>query len=284
MAFLLVGYDRVANLSALHVSAADGRGRALVRLESVLHIGIERSLDHAAATHAVLDALLSLYYDVAHGLVTVGVLVGLYVLRPAGYRQARTALVAVNVAALGLFLALPVTPPRLLPGADFVDVVAQSGTWGALTTGSAVARHADQYASMPSLHVAWAFWVVLAVVAATRRRRFRVLAFAHLGVTVLVVLATGNHYLLDAAAGALLSAVAWLAASRATGYRAVAAQTAAYRAAAYRLTACRAAARRVLGVPDARPRLVPVLVRSRLRRQAPRPDVLDSDHSGTIRD
>jgi hypothetical protein len=74
---------------------------------------------------------------------------------------------------------------------------------------------------MPSLHVAWAAWCAAAIVAATRGRR-RHLAWLYPAATTLVVLATANHFLADAAAGLAVTAAglavtaAGLLAARAT--------------------------------------------------------------------
>jgi len=209
VAFLLVVYDRVSDLSALRIAPAVRRGEQLLQLERDLHMSWERSLDHLAAAHARLGEGLSLYYDLAHVLVSMSVLAAVFAWAPAGYRRARRALVAINLGALVVFVALPVAPPRLLPGTGFVDVVAHSQTWSAWQNGSVVARHANEYASVPSLHVAWAFWVVLAVWSATDRRGLRALAVLHAATTVVVVVLTGNHYLLDAVAGALLAVGCW---------------------------------------------------------------------------
>ena len=57
---------------------------------------------------------------------------------------------------------------------------------------------------MPSLHVAWALWCAAIVIEHTHRRSLRMLAVAYPLVTTVVVLGTGNHYLLDAVAGAAL--------------------------------------------------------------------------------
>jgi hypothetical protein len=61
-------------------------------------------------------------------------------------------------------------------------------------------RLANLYAAMPSLHVAWATWCAVAVITATRSR-WRHLAWLYPTATVLVVLASANHFLLDAADG-----------------------------------------------------------------------------------
>ena len=61
-------------------------------------------------------------------------------------------------------------------------------------------RLVNLYAAMPSLHVAWATWSAVAVITATRSR-WRHLAWLYPWVTVLVVLASAHHFLLDAAGG-----------------------------------------------------------------------------------
>jgi diacylglycerol O-acyltransferase len=218
--FLLFGYDRVAAFAGGRAAPAIAHGRRLLAVEKTLHVGIEHRLNDVLAGRPGLGSVLSVYYDFAHGLVTFGVLGVLYLCRPAGYRAARRALVTLNIVALGLFTAFPVAPPRLLPGSGFADVVARSGTWGSWEASSSrVAQHADLYAAFPSLHVAQASWVLLVVVSATGRRSLRALAAAHLVLTVLVVLSTGNHYLVDVAGGAGLTVLSWLAVHRGTARR-----------------------------------------------------------------
>ena len=219
IAFLLVVYDQVADLGHLRVAAAVRHARALLRLERLTHLAVELPLDRFAARHAGLGVALALYYDLAHGIVTIAVLVLVFLAVPQHYRRARRALVLVNLGALVVFLALPLAPPRLVPGAGFVDIVARSGTWSAWQSAGAVARHANEYASMPSLHVAWALWVLLAVRVATGPAGWQRLAWVHLTLTVAVVLLTGNHYTADAVAGAVLAAGCWALAGARLGGR-----------------------------------------------------------------
>lgn len=203
---LLVVYDQVAGLARLRYAEAVAHSRSLLSLE---HGGFERALDLRLAAVHWLQAPAAYYYDVAHICVTIGVLALAYVVRPGVYRRARTALVGINLVGLAIFLLYPVAPPRLLPGGGFVDIVAGSHTWFAWDTAAAAAKHANELGSMPSLHAAWACWVALTVTAVTARRAPRVLAWLHVLVTVVVVLATGNHYAVDVVAGALVAALTW---------------------------------------------------------------------------
>lgn len=210
VAFLFFGYDRVAATANVDPEAAFRHGRQLLAVEQIFHLAIEQPLNSLIAGWQTFGQLLSIYYDFAHGVVTFTVLGLVYVFASDGYRRARTALFVLNGVGLLVFWLLPVAPPRLLPGGGFVDVVANSGTWGALEHGSStLAEHANHFASMPSLHVAYAVWVLRTVLVASTSRLWRTLAAVHVGVTVAVVIVTGNHYLLDVLAGAALAEASW---------------------------------------------------------------------------
>jgi processive 1,2-diacylglycerol beta-glucosyltransferase len=211
---LVVVYDRIADLTRVDVTGAVARGRTLLRVEGLLHLGVEHTLVAAVAGHRLLSQVLSLYYDWAHLSVAIAVGVWLYLRRPDVYRGARTALLGINAAAFAVFVVWPVAPPRLVPGDGVVDVVARSGTWGSWSQIGAVAQHSAQYGAFPSLHIAWALWVLIVVRAASDRALPRRLAALHLAATVAVVLSTGNHYVIDVAAGAALGVVAWALATR----------------------------------------------------------------------
>jgi hypothetical protein len=115
----------------------------------------------------------------------------------------RNALVALSVVALAVYWQYPVAPPRLTV----------SGLTDTLVTNDILgARHVHEglvnlYAAMPSLHVAWSLWCAAAIVLALRSP-WRHLAWLYPTWTTFVIVATANHYFLDAAAGALFTAVA----------------------------------------------------------------------------
>jgi hypothetical protein len=210
VAFLLFGYDRIASLANARESAAMRHGWALWRLEHLARIAVELPLNALVATHRFLGQGLALYYDFAHGVVTFGVLASLYVFRAPLYRSARNALILINGAALVVFVLLPVAPPRLLSGSGFVDVVVESHTFGSWEAGdSSLSAHVDRFASVPSLHVAWAVWVLRCVLMSSSSRVLRVLASGHVALTAVIVVVTGNHYIVDVLAGAALAEVAW---------------------------------------------------------------------------
>jgi hypothetical protein len=61
---------------------------------------------------------------------------------------------------------------------------------------------------MPSLHVAWALWAGWLIARHARHRVVRAAGAAYPILTALVVMSTGNHYLLDVLAGAAVLGLA----------------------------------------------------------------------------
>jgi len=64
-----------------------------------------------------------------------------------------------------------------------------------------VGSFTNQFAAMPSLHVGWALWCGWQMVRHGRHLVTRALGVLYPALITLVVIATGNHYLLDAVAG-----------------------------------------------------------------------------------
>jgi hypothetical protein len=206
---LYAGYTVVRNRVHGVQHAALARGRDVLRLETRLHMSPEHRLNHALAAHTALATVADYYYALAHFVVTVGLLVLLYWRRPARARTLAAVWYLGNLLGLLGFWLYALAPPRLLPGAGFVDTIVRFHTWGSWASPS-VAASSNQYAAMPSLHTAWAAWAALAAFTVTRRWWLRLLALAYPVATVLVVLATANHYLLDVAAGLAVVAVSLL--------------------------------------------------------------------------
>lgn len=201
MVLLLVFvYDRIREFSAARADLAITNGRWLLSVESWMHLNVEMAMNHALSRHQDWELSSSWYYQLMHLSATMVVLVWVYWRHPIAYRPARNALVGINVVALIVFWMLPVAPPRLIPGAGFVDSAVVTNVAEKVT-----AVTPDLYAAMPSLHVAWATWVALQVLLTTPHRWGRRLAVGHAILTSLAVMATANHYLLDVIAGAVLA-------------------------------------------------------------------------------
>jgi LmbE family N-acetylglucosaminyl deacetylase/membrane-associated phospholipid phosphatase len=202
---LLVVYDRVRRLAPIHVSAAVRHGVDVLRFEGPLRV--EQTINRWFAAHGTLDVLAVGYYQFLHIGAALTVLGWCYVRRPEIYRPARTALVGINAVGLIAFAVYPVAPPRLLPGSAYIDLVARAG-FG--TSHGPIPM--DAYAAMPSLHVAWAVGVAIVGLTISDRTFARAVFLLHPVLTAVAVVGTGNHYLLDIAAGGALGGAATLVA------------------------------------------------------------------------
>jgi hypothetical protein len=111
------------------------------------------------------------------------------------------------------FTLLPVAPPRMLPG--FVDTMSQYSQFGWWSQDASaprgVGQFTNEFAAMPSLHVGWALWCGWQLVRHGQHRITQVSGVLYPALTTLVVIATGNHYLLDAVAGVAVVMLAGMA-------------------------------------------------------------------------
>ncbi|GAA1863039.1 bifunctional phosphatase PAP2/O-acyltransferase family protein [Actinomadura bangladeshensis] len=184
-------------------AASDAHGRALLEFERWAHLDAERPLNDLLARHGPLGAAAAWEYATTYVIGTFGFLIWLWWRRNPAYEWARNTLILVTLIAICCFAVWPTTPPRLLPGEGFTDVIAMHhppATWGS----EVVSAGANPYAAMPSLHIGWVAWIGVAAVRARCRPWFAWLCALHLAVTGLVIVATSAHYVVDIPGGLLL--------------------------------------------------------------------------------
>jgi hypothetical protein len=213
VAILAAAYEGIRNFMVQAGGAAASHALSIVSAERVLGIFHERAVQALFTGSDTITDAFNLYYGGTHFLVPAAALAWLLLRHPEWYARARTALVVTRAAGFVCFWLFPVAPPRLLPGSfGIVDTMRATGAGHVEST--LISTAGDQYASMPSLHVAWAVWCALALYPVLRHRAVRVLAVAYPVMTTLVVVATGNHFFLDAAAGTLLACATWAVVAR----------------------------------------------------------------------
>ena len=122
LAVLYATYSLTRLVADDSLAPARERAVALLDVEHVYGLAWERPLNDLFVDVDVLGLLGSYQYATAHYVVTAVVLVWLYRIGPSAYVPGRRALLAATVLALGLYLLLPMAPPRLVDG--YVDVLA----------------------------------------------------------------------------------------------------------------------------------------------------------------
>ncbi|MCP4085546.1 MAG: inositol phosphorylceramide synthase [Actinomycetia bacterium] len=203
---LYLAYKHVRYLASDQVDTAMANAHWLISLEQSTGTFIERGLQRLTLSADGLMPLLNRYYASAHFWLTGLTMVWLYVRHPIAYRRFRRTLVTVTVAALAIHVLWPLAPPRMFTDLGFVDTLKVYGP--DLYAQRSIGSQANQYAAMPSLHFGYSVLVAGAALTVLRTR-WRWLIIAHPVLTLFAIVATANHWWIDAAvAGALVALAA----------------------------------------------------------------------------
>jgi membrane-associated phospholipid phosphatase len=119
--------------------------------------------------------------------------------------------VAMGLALVG-YLLLPTAPPRFFPELGFVDTL--SYYVNVKHDSGLVTLFFNPYAAVPSMHVAFSLLIAGPAMLIVRRRASKVLWALYPLVVTFVVVVTGNHWLLDAFAGAAVAGAAAIVSAR----------------------------------------------------------------------
>ena len=203
-----IGLGMYAIYLLVRTAVVDDSGRAQARrnaerivvAERRLRIHVEPELQQMLLPRTRLIAVLNVAYAVANVGLTVGWLVRLFFRRRPEFHRLRRAAVLTTLGAQPVFLLFPTAPPRTLD--HFVDTIAEVSGFD-LDSGL-IAKLYDPIAAMPSIHVAYAVVTATGIAETSRSPFARRLAPAYPPLVALTVLATANHYVLDAVAGAAL--------------------------------------------------------------------------------
>ena len=192
---------------------ARGRARAhrnarrVIALERRVGLLVEPAVQRVASRTPVLLDVVSAGYAAGNVALSVGWLAWLRHRGDAGFRRERRAALITFLGALPVFLLFPTAPPRTQEGFD--DTLADLGV---NLDHPAVQRFYNPIAALPSHHVAFAVLTGLSFAERARSPAARAMGWSYAPVVSVVVVATGNHYVADVAAGAGLGLLArWTA-------------------------------------------------------------------------
>jgi len=190
---------------------AMSRAVGMIDLERALGLFWEPRVQGWILDSRPLIDLANGIYFWTHMPVIVLSAVWLYWRRRSVYRRIRNAFVVSAALALALYFLIPVAPPRFFPELGFVDTMAlyAEANYQAQEVGPFV----NAYAAVPSLHFGWALLIGVAWWWARPGGRVGgllvgALAAGLVGGQFLAIIATGNHFVLDAAAGTAVAAIA----------------------------------------------------------------------------
>lgn len=203
-----VVYSTIRNLNEGSPDVARANAYEIMRWQEALGINREAAIHQWALGHLWLIIVANYFYGSLHFVVTVGTLVFLYRRHREDYPLLRNTIAIATGIALAGFAFWPLMPPRLLPASfGFVDTLDVYPTFWSFKRG-AVNEISNQYAAMPSVHCIWALWCACALAPRLRSRRAKLLAVLYPVGTVVSIVLTANHFLLDAVAGFAVLALA----------------------------------------------------------------------------
>ncbi len=181
---------------------AFGNAWALVEFEKSLGIAHESTIQVWASLHSVVFLnFLGYFYAIGLWVALLGSAVYLFARNRRLYWPMRNIYLVTMLSAVIIFAVYPLAPPRLLPGYGMTDVASVLGLLP--KEGSRSFFGYNEFAAMPSLHIAWSSLIVYAWYKLGSRLGMAISSI-YLALMTLAVVATANHYILDVVAGVLL--------------------------------------------------------------------------------
>lgn len=208
-------YESVRNLNQSGAQHAYDNALRVIDWQKAIGIYHEEAMQHWALQYEWLIVAANYFYSSVYIIATVSALVFLYRRVPDDYPLWRNTLLIGTLLGLVGFALFPLMPPRLLdtmtghPVYGYVDTLVRYRTFWSFDS-EAMKSISNQYAAMPSLHCGWALWGCAVFLPRVRSWWAKTLAVLYPVVTILVVVITANHYLLDAVGGAFIFLVGYL--------------------------------------------------------------------------
>jgi hypothetical protein len=210
LAYLL--YSAARWLTIGDLATAQAHADWILELEQELGVAWEGSFQ-AALTGTWALWLLNHLYLAAQLIVVPGALIFLYRRSRPAYERLRNTILATWLLSIPVYAAFPVAPPRL---ADIGMVDTITSQTGFSMDSKLTTSFYNELAAVPSLHVGFAVAVGVVVASAVRNPIARTVALLWGPTIAIAVVATGNHFVFDIAAGLVASALGYAAGSAVT--------------------------------------------------------------------
>ena len=196
-------YTLVRNQGIASDSAVEARHHAnqVIRFERFFGLFQEHRIQKAFLDWHWFIKFWDVYYGTFHFIVTIVAIVALFRYQKARYPIWRNTLaVTVAIALIG-FTFYPLMPPRLLPEHfGFVDTLQKIGGLWSFDSGT-MSKISNQYAAMPSLHMAWSTWCAFVLIPMIKPLWGKIAMASYPFITLFCIIVTANHYWADALGG-----------------------------------------------------------------------------------
>ena len=185
-------------------------------LERWGHFAWEQSVQRLFLGMPHLVQAMNVFYFVGHFVLTGVFFTWLYFRSREGFRGVRNAFLIATATSLVIHWLFPTAPPRLA----HVGLTDTLRAFSGIDIGSPHSSpFSNPVAAVPSLHAGFALGVAYGVTKFAWRTWVRVIGVVYPVVVVLTIVVTGNHFILDALAGMLVTTIEIMAAARLPGRR-----------------------------------------------------------------
>lgn len=203
-----VAYEASRTLASADRYVAIRNALDVLRAQQILGLDFERNVQEwALNSNDIVMSIANWTYFNCQFTITYALLLFIYFRRNHAFYFIRNALLATSFAALLGYILLPTAPPRMFGGLGFVDTLNQTSV---NHNSGIVAWFANPYAAMPSLHTAYAVIIGCAGVLVFAHPLLKLVWTLYPGLVLFSIIATGNHWFLDAAVGAFVALFALL--------------------------------------------------------------------------
>jgi hypothetical protein len=187
---------------------AIGNAHSVLRLEQVTHFAWERGIQQWFLQFPELVKGLNWFYLSSHFVVTGAFFVWLYWRNREGFSIFRDGFLLATAIALVIHWRYPTAPPRLadIGIKDTIDLYS-----GLNIGGPQHERFSNPVAAVPSLHAGWALALGVGLVLYARSFLLRAAGVVYPSAVMLTIVVTGNHFIFDAIAGALVMGLGFAA-------------------------------------------------------------------------
>ena len=190
------GFDQ-ASQNAYHI----------VNLEKSLGIFIEPDIQSFFLDSSFLIHIVNTFYTILYYPALIIFAIWAFIYHRQKYLVVRNVFIVSAITAFICFALYPVAPPRLLPELGFIDTMEAHGVVN--YSSSFLNSLTNPYAAMPSCHFGFTMLIGIGIIYMTKSWWLKIVGALIPLLMLMSILATANHFILDAVGGAIVIGLAY---------------------------------------------------------------------------
>lgn len=203
LSLLVAGYLVYVGIKHLFIQdlglIAFENARKIIDLEAALHVFWEQAIQEwLLSDHRDGVVFFNWVYSLGFFPILIPAAVILFVKRYPTYVYYRNVFLVSYVITWLIYLSFPTAPPRMMSEYGFVDTIELLGP--AMYNSKETIDYYNQFSAMPSMHFGWTLLFGILFLRSSYLP-LKVFGFVYPALSLVSIIVTGNHYLLDAIVG-----------------------------------------------------------------------------------